>query len=127
MLTEMTSQIGSAVQQASPEDLLYTMGSLRGDGMGNWDSDCTTVQCLAHIIHLAVMALLAAIKAIKSDAPVDNVTAHNIMSNEEVNGLHPLMFTLNDLEKMEENMLTQMYDMTGVLVNLLPFEKVSNI
>src|SRR5258708_30286277 len=51
------------------------MEYLTGDPSGNFDKDQSTIQCLAHVIHLAVMDLLVHIKAMAKkeadNAPIE--------------------------------------------------------
>jgi len=51
------------------------MEYLTGDPSGNFDKDQSTIQCLAHVIHLAVIDLLVHIKAMAKkeadNAPIE--------------------------------------------------------
>src|SRR5258708_13334591 len=63
----------------------------RRDPSGNFDKDRSTIQCLAHVIHLAVMDLLVHIKA---------------MAKKEANNA-PIEITINMDEQAANNLGTE--------------------
>lgn len=50
-----------------------------------WDNNRATIRCLPHVVHLAVMALLVGVKAVKSDTPIDPVVIDDLTTAEAEN------------------------------------------
>lgn len=64
--------------------LISTIGRLifQADPSIWWDNDRATIRCLPHVVHLAVMALLVGVKAIKPDTPLDSAIIDDLTTAE---------------------------------------------
>ena len=78
LLIQMYKFITITADNASNNRMMMASPATRlccTDPVGDYDSDCSTIHCLAHVIHLSVMDLLVNIKAVAkwevSDSPIN--------------------------------------------------------
>lgn len=104
-MAEMRNQLESLLGRATTNQGARVADSQKN----NWDPERATVRCLAHIIHLAVMALLAGAKAIPSSTPVVLEDA-SPMTEEDAEGLNPLP---DSVAESNEDRLAMYYQNPG--------------